>query len=411
MSDTYYVKTFGGLEITNDNVTVNIVELFSKQLVNLLQVLLFHSEKPVQKDELIDILWPESKNPSAVPVYSYCHSKNPSSALKFSIFRLRSELNEIDFFKDKEVIVTTRKGYILNPNLDWNIDFVELEKAYNQINEGAELLDEKEFKIARKIFRLYQGRFYASPSQLHWILQKQEVFRQMYVKTMMRTSCYLYTQKRYDEMMLMNYQAVLIEPFNEGLHYYYMKGLVATRNYREALKYYDELNDIFLSELGTGLSKRFKQLYDIIIADHAKEESKDMETIMKELSSRDQQNQGFFCSYEIFKYFYELLLKMSIRNEQNYYLIMLQFSDGTLDYEKIGLDFDRVKRLVSSCLRSNDLFTRTSETQLLLLVDCQTEENAHLVIQRISNKFYSIFRKKNYRMNYSVHKAELDRNR
>lgn len=397
MSETYYVKTFGGLEITNDNVTVNIVELFGKQLVNLLQVLLFHSEKPVQKDELIDILWPESKN--------------PSSALKFSIFRLRSELNEIDFFKDKEVIVTTRKGYILNPNLDWNIDFVELQKAYNQINEGAELLDEKEFKIARKIFRLYQGRFYASPSQLHWILQKQEVFRQMYVKTMMRTSCYLYTQKRYDEMMLMNYQAVLIEPFNEGLHYCYMKGLVATRNYREALKYYDELNDIFLSELGTGLSKRFKQLYDIIIADHAKEENKDMETIMRELSNRDQQNQGFFCSYEIFKYFYELLLKMSVRNEQNYYLIMLQFSDGTLDYEKVGVDFDRVKRLVSSCLRSNDLFTRTSETQLLLLVDCQTEENAHLIIQRISNKFYSIFRKKNYRMNFSVHKAELDRNR
>ena len=397
MSETYYVKTFGGLKITNDNVTVNIVELFGKQLVNLLQVLLFHSEKPVQKDELIDILWPESKN--------------PSSALKFSIFRLRSELNEIDFFKDKEVIVTTRRGYILNPNLDWNIDFVELQKAYNQINEGAELLDEKEFKIARKIFRLYQGRFYASPSQLHWILQKQEVFRQMYVKTMMRTSCYLYTQKRYDEMMLMNYQAVLIEPFNEGLHYYYMKGLVATRNYREALKYYDELNDIFLSELGTGLSKRFKQLYDIIIADHAKEENKDMETIMRELSNRDQQNQGFFCSYEIFKYFYELLLKMSVRNEQNYYLIMLQFSDGTLDYEKVGVDFDRVKRLVSSCLRSNDLFTRTSETQLLLLVDCQTEENAHLIIQRISNKFYSIFRKKNYRMNYSVHKAELDRNR
>lgn len=397
MSETYYVKTFGGLEITNDNVTVNIVELFGKQLVNLLQVLLFHSEKPVQKDELIDILWPESKN--------------PSSALKFSIFRLRSELNEIDFFKDKEVIVTTRKGYILNPNLDWNIDFVELQKAYNQINEGAELLDEKEFKIARKIFRLYQGRFYASPSQLHWILQKQEVFRQMYVKTMMRTSCYLYTQKRYDEMMLMNYQAVLIEPFNEGLHYYYMKGLVATRNYREVLKYYDELNDMFLSELGTGLSKRFKQLYDIIIADHAKEENKDMETIMRELSNRDQQNQGFFCSYEIFKYFYELLLKMSVRNEQNYYLIMLQFSDGTLDYEKVGVDFDRVKRLVSSCLRSNDLFTRTSETQLLLLVDCQTEENAHLIIQRISNKFYSIFRKKNYRMNYSVHKAELDRNR
>ncbi len=49
MSDTYYVKNIRRLKITNDNVTVNIVELFGKRLVNLLQVLLFHSEKPVQK--------------------------------------------------------------------------------------------------------------------------------------------------------------------------------------------------------------------------------------------------------------------------------------------------------------------------------------------------------------------------
>lgn len=152
MSETYYVKTFGGLEITNDNVTVNIVELFGKQLVNLLQVLLFHSEKPVQKDELIDILWPESKN--------------PSSALKFSIFRLRSELNEIDFFKDKEVIVTTRKGYILNPNLDWNIDFVELQKAYNQINEALNCWMKKSLRLLEKyldyikdVFMLHQASF------------------------------------------------------------------------------------------------------------------------------------------------------------------------------------------------------------------------------------------------------------
>jgi len=94
---------------------------------------------------LIDILWPESKN--------------PSSALKFSIFRLRSELNEIDFFKDKEVIATTRKGYILNPNLDWNIDFVELQKAYNQINEGAELLLEKYLDYIKDGFMLHQASF------------------------------------------------------------------------------------------------------------------------------------------------------------------------------------------------------------------------------------------------------------
>ncbi len=395
MSNTYYVRTFGGLEITNDNVTINLAELFGKQLVNLFEVLLFHTEKPVQKDELIDILWPDSKN--------------PSSALKFSIFRLRSELDEISFFKGKEIITTTKKGYTLNPNLDWNIDFEEFNKAYDQISEHNDLQDEKEFKFARKMFRLYQGRFYVSPSQLHWMLQKQESFRQTFVKAMMKSSRYLFSQKRYDEMMLMNYQAVLIEPFNEGLHYYYLKGLVETQNYREALQYYDELNDIFLSELGTGLSEKFQKLYDIIISDHAKERNKDMDTVVKELSNRDVQNHGFFCSYEIFKYFYELLIKMAVRNEQNFYLILLQFTDDTLENEKIGLEMDRVKRLVSSCLRSNDIYTRISETQLLVLVDCQIEENAHLIVQRISNKFYNVFRKKNYRMNYSVEKAKLEK--
>ena len=64
---------------------------------------------------------------------------------------MRAELNEIEFFKDKEVIVTTRKGYILNPNLDWNIDFVELEKAYNQINDGSELFRRK--KSSRRLER------------------------------------------------------------------------------------------------------------------------------------------------------------------------------------------------------------------------------------------------------------------
>ena len=56
-----------------------------------------------------------------------------------------------------------------------------------------------------------------------------------------------------------------------------------------------------------------------------------------------------------------------------------------------------------------DTFEKLDKVDLQILRTLQ--ENARLIIQRISNKFYSIFRKKNYRMNYSVHKAELDRNR
>ena len=74
-------------------------------------------------------------------------------------------------------------------------------------------------------------------------------------------------RKQFEKMMSINYHAILLEPFYEGLHYYYIKGLIELKDYHNALKYYDDLNERFYKELGTGLSPRFKELYDVITED------------------------------------------------------------------------------------------------------------------------------------------------
>ena len=52
-----------------------------------------------------------------------------------------------------------------------------------------------------------------------------------------------------------DYQAILREPFYEGLHYFYIQGLIKTQEYHKAIQYYDEINEAFyaLSILKKGL--------------------------------------------------------------------------------------------------------------------------------------------------------------
>lgn len=93
--------------------------------------------------------------------------------------------------------------------------------------------------------------------------------------------------------MSINYHAILLEPFYEGLHYYYIKGLIELKDYHNALKYYDDLNERFYKELGTGLSPRFKELYDVITEDIEEDYIINTENVNEDLIINNADYRGF----------------------------------------------------------------------------------------------------------------------
>lgn len=392
MNINFYVTTLNTFTISyNSQEPVNVSGILGKQLGNLLIIFLHYRQTPITKEELISILWQQSEN--------------PTSALKYSIHRFRKKLEEIEMFKGKEILITTKNGYQLNPAYTWDTDFDRLNYAWEKIRYE-DVLTISTYNQAIQIYSLYKGKFVGYKSQILWMIQKSETYRQIYVKTVIKMCQYLIKQSRFDEMLQLNYNAILIEPFYEGLHYYYMKGLIATEDYHKALDYYDDLNEVFIRELGTGLSKRFKELYNVIVEDRNEGERESLENILVNLSQRTTKDSGFFCSYDMFKYIYELLVKISMREQKEYYLILINIMSDCKSSDLLE-NSNGVKKIIGSSLRSNDVFAKLNDGQFTILVDCQTLDNAYLIVQRISKKFYNRYRNKGLRMHYEVDVARF----
>ena len=129
-----------------------------------------------------------------------------------------------------------------------------------------------------------------------------EFFRSAYVNCVIKICKYYMKRKQFEKMMSINYHAILLEPFYEGLHYYYIKGLIELKDYHNALKYYDDLNERFYKELGTGLSPRFKELYDVITEDIEEDYIINTENVNEDLIINNADYRGFYCGYDMFKH-------------------------------------------------------------------------------------------------------------
>ncbi|MDO4198724.1 MAG: BTAD domain-containing putative transcriptional regulator [Erysipelotrichaceae bacterium] len=388
--DVIYISLFGGFTITYKGVTIDVQEHLGKKLVNLFEVLVMNHGKEVSSSSLIDMFWEDSDD--------------PRNSLKFSIFRLRKALDEIDILKGLNLIKTSEDGYMLENEYDYSIDTETFENYYKQIKNISEF-DVKEYKTGLKIVSLYKGRLFCNHRSALVTTIESERLSSEFANTIVMMSVYLLKKEKYEDMMRLNHSAIVIEPFYEGLHYYYIKGLIETKDYHRALQYYDEINERFYNELGTGLSPQFKSLYNVINQEEKEEEKKDIDNVKEEIEESIDNTGGFYCTYDMFKYIYELTLKNAKREGKNCYLLLLSLAGDTSVEERVTMS-NRAKDIITESIRSNDVFTRINNNQFVTLLVCKGElDDVYIVAQRITSRFYKKYSPKKYRMNYSAKKV------
>lgn len=380
------IKMFKGFKICVDGVWYDLNEYLSKQLLNLLQLLVVNHDREVVKQEMYDALWSTSENPRNV--------------MKFTIFRLRNDLKKIPCFQDIEFIETGKQGYRLTQAFTYDLD---LDK-FMQLNQKISSYDEfgiHEVNIGKQMITLYEGKVFMTNSCLPWIEAVSETYRKLFATTVIRICRYLMNENRYEEMITLNYNAILKEPFYEGLHYYHMKGLIHTKDYHRALQYYDEINETFYHELGTGLSSKFEELYEMIAEKRQEHQSVSMKQLLENLNKTSKKTGGFYCTFELFKHIYEVSLLSAKRDHKDYYIILFELQ-GCHDLEKQIEIMNRLKNIIMRSLRSSDIFTKVNLTQFALLISCVEEHNTQLVIRRITSLFYKRYARNLYQLSYEV---------
>lgn len=385
------VRMFGELTLSFEEESNQPLLYLGKNLKQFFEVLLYYRLNPLSKEQLIDLLWNDSDN--------------PSSALKFAVHKLRQLLSSQPLFKDLDLIVTTKNGYGINPEIPMVVDTEEVDRLWRLANDKSVAVIKKR-ELLGQLYSYIKQPFLVNSSHLMWTVPIREYYTGIFNRSLLFLLNEYELEKQYDYVMDLAQVGLKMEPYNEDFHYYYLNSLVLSAQYRKAIDYYEHLSKQFYKEFNLQLSLRTKNLYNFIIAKEELE-TLDISELMNNLNDNSEFQGALYCEYEVFKRLYQIALRNSERTDEQTYVMLFDLNCAENDYV-VSKMLERLKTAIGVSLRKGDVFARMNTSQFILLLPCKTEENAHMISSRIQQGFYKNTDRKLARIHYHI--SKLSRN-
>lgn len=305
----------------------------SRKVWAVLAYLIYHREKIISQQELVDLCWGEDTR-----------SSDPHNALKSVIHRIR--------------------GAAL---------------------EGDERLDAYQQALA-----LYSNDILPKLSSELWLVPITTYYHQRYVQTAEESIQLLEEQDRLQEAILLARQAVRIEPYQERLYAQLIRTLLKMGNQKGAIAVYEEMSELFFSNFGVMPSDELRALYrkaTRTVNNHALS----VEDLRDQLKEERVVGGAMLCTYDFFKILYRSETRTMARTGNTAHLCLLSVAakDGS-ELPKRSLDraMENLQELIRQNLRKGDVASQCSVSQYVILLPRANYENSHMVANRLMTAFY-----------------------
>jgi tetratricopeptide (TPR) repeat protein len=272
------------------------------------------------------------------------------------------------------------------------------------MDKSVSITDKRE--LLSQLISIVKQPFLVNSAHLMWTVPIREYYSGLYNRSILFLLNEYELEKEYDKVMDLTQMALKMEPFNEDFHYYYLNALVLSAQYRKAIDYYEHLSKQFYKEFNLQLSLRTKNLYNFIIAKEELE-TLDISELMNNLNDSSEFQGALYCEYEVFKRLYQIALRNSERTDEQSYVMLFDLSCSENDFV-VSKMLERLKTAIGVSLRKGDVFARMNVSQFILLLPCKTEENAHMISNRVQQAFYKNTDRKLARIHYHI--SKLSRN-
>ncbi|MEG0695177.1 MAG: BTAD domain-containing putative transcriptional regulator, partial [Erysipelotrichaceae bacterium] len=319
------------IEYHNERIIIN--DFATRQMTNLLAILIYYRRKPINKEQLIELMWQDNDNPLNV--------------MKFSIFRLRALLKEIPVLSELDLVVTSKAGYEFNPNIKVEIDIEIVEDYWHLMNTDSETNVEN-VKRAKTILDIYKGQFLEGNNE-EWIIHCQSYYQNMYMNAFEIYCSYLYREKKYEPLIEIAAKGIALDKFDEEAYYYYLRGLIEDQQYHKALSEFKDVQKLFLQEYGTPLSLKLRNLYGVIVAKD-EEDQIDIVTLKEKLTNELDEDGAFYCEYELFRHIYQVELRNAKREAKPTFLIVFEICYEGSEKDQLQA-MEKLKNVIQKTLR------------------------------------------------------------
>ena len=350
----------------------------STQLTLLISYLVANQDTKVPKDVLMSMLWPDVKD------------KIPVGALRNLVYRARKELERLYPEQDIDYIKFTQDAYYWNPDLYCKIDITDFENYYNLARQEPD--SERQYRYYYRMQRLYTGDFLSNHASVEWVQYRATYYRNMYVNCTLNMCEYLYAKSRYDELISLCDQSIILYPEEERFYRYKLLAYMGMNTVKTALEYYQSTVDFFSSKYGLDISTSLRDIYQDILLRMPNIELK-MDELETTLGVEKDTDKTFYCNFDIFKNIYQLNLRSVRRSQGKYYLLLFSLlpkNDTLPDSVKMKRIMNLLYDLLANGLRKNDVFTRASLNQYSVLLNVSEDININTVTNRIIKAFEEI---------------------
>lgn len=147
------INLFGKLEIYTSKGVLKEDELNAPKMCRFLAYLVLHKNQPNPPSSIYEAIWEDDDVDKA------------GNKLKATAFRLQ---NSFSIISDYRLVVSTPKGYQLNPELNIVTDIDRFDELYDQAQNAVTL--QTKIQLLQDAIDLYSGDIFEAAAGEHWIL-------------------------------------------------------------------------------------------------------------------------------------------------------------------------------------------------------------------------------------------------
>lgn len=371
------VQTFGKFSLSAGSVQIDDSENRSRKVWLLLAYLIYHRHRSISQEELIELLWGEETN-----------SANPLGALKTTLHRARSVLDQLAPSAGHDLIIRQNGGYAWNANAPIRLD---IESFDSFVQKGmAETNTESRLNAYLEATALYQGDFLSKLSSDPWVVPIAAYYHNLYTRIVMDTLPMLEARDRPEEAAELCRSAIKVEPYMEELYQHLMKNLLKLGDQKGAAAVYEEMSELLLSNFGIMPSEESRAIYREAIKT-VNDRAIPPSMICEQLREQAPLSGALYCDYDFFKLLYQVEARAIARSGDAIHIGLISLTgENNSELARRSLDraMENLQEQVCANLRKGDIASRCSVSQFILMLPFANYENSCMVCERIIKAFF-----------------------
>lgn len=306
-----------------------------------------------------------------------------------------------EFWPGEKLIISRNGSYQWNPDVAIETDVWTVDSCERLAEKSGS--SRVRMSALERLVNCYKGRFLEEYSDDFDLLSLQTYYHNLYLKSAAKLIEHYEAEHAYYQMELLCQNAIHIDPLEEQMHCGIMRAYIGTNRFLTAERYYHETIAKMQGYMGGMPTEQMRRIYQQMQKQiHVRET--DLDRILTDMAEQEHTRQAFFCEYGFFQKMFVLQIRLKERDKipVSIVLVSLYIEGEDVPGASVGGAMQKLKEALLSFLRYEDMVTKYSSSQYLLMLSSCTREQTDIVMKRIRIRFYELCKYRRVQLQYSA---------